>query len=134
MKKEQYLQLKEMTEGKSKLIMAKDLSLPDKNRTLLYGYTCQRSTFHVYLKDGEIKVAIYDHLEDMWEWKVEYNNEYIPDKRIYPERSDFEFVSLLMQRGVNVMAHMLDWHDASEIALKENGYYGYILEEKEERV
>lgn len=131
MNKNEHLQFLKMAEEKENLITAKDLSMPDKNRTLLYGYTCQRSTFHVYLKDGEIKVAIYKRLEDMWEWKVEYNNEYIPDKRIYPERTDFEFISLLMQRGVDVMSHMLEWHDAANVTLKENGYYGHILEEKE---
>ena len=33
---------------------ADDLKPFLKDRTLLYGYTCDRKTFHVYLKDKEI--------------------------------------------------------------------------------
>ena len=51
----------------AELINAKDL-LNTKDRTLLYGYTCTRETFHVYLKNNEI--ANYVILDD------EFHNDY----------------------------------------------------------
>ena len=40
------------------IIKAEDMSNTE-DRTLIYGYTCERESFHVYIKDKEIHVVIY---------------------------------------------------------------------------
>ena len=70
---------------------AEDLKPFLKDRTLLYGYTCDRKTFHVYLKDKEIHTVLYDISYDgkipkpinMTEVHVMSNRDYVPDKRLY---------------------------------------------------
>ena len=56
------------------------------NRTLLYGYTCNRETWHVYLKDEVIYTVMYGGYDniDISEVYVKTNNDYIPNKRLYP--------------------------------------------------
>lgn len=34
------------------------------DRTLLFGYTTQRDSFHVYKQGGELHILIYDHNSD----------------------------------------------------------------------
>ena len=100
MKKEEFEKL-ELT----KVITASDL-INKKDRTLLYGYTCTRETFHVYLKNMKIHVVIYQNyyvceivkLKNMREIIVKSNIDYIPDKRLYPEACDFEFCKLLEEK------------------------------------
>lgn len=81
------------------------------NRTLIFGYTVERDTFHVYLHDGEIYTVIENKIHDnprkSWDFRREVteidvgqNENYVPSKRIYSERSDFEFCQLLMQGGI----------------------------------
>lgn len=78
------------------------------DRTLLYGYTCERETFHVYIKDKEIHVVVYknEYSNDgitpkgMGEIKVSHNRDYIPDKRLYPEACDYDFCRLLKEAGI----------------------------------
>lgn len=88
MKKEEFEKLSEIKKSED-LITVKDL-VNKKDRTLLYGYTCSRETFHVYLKNLEIHTIIYqmDYLTNkpinMREILVEDNYKYIPDKRLYP--------------------------------------------------
>jgi len=72
------------------------------DRTLLYGYTCDRYTWHVYLKEGEIHTVMYMDKKDIQEIQVTSNKGYIPDKRLYPERCDFEFCSLLKSLGCSL--------------------------------
>lgn len=43
----------EYVEEKDKLITGDDL-VNERDRTLLYGYTCDRKTFHVYLKYSQL--------------------------------------------------------------------------------
>lgn len=77
--------------------------LKDKSeRTLLYGYTTDRTTWHVYLLDGRITLAVYKYNEaptcidnDTW-----VPSTLVPNKRLYPECCDFEFCCLLKSRGV----------------------------------
>jgi hypothetical protein len=76
------------------------------DRTLLYGYTCDRTSFHVYLWEGQI-------------WRVEYHAtslqllfhavadsfravDLIPDRRVYPEATDFQMAQRLQALGVRV--------------------------------
>lgn len=99
------------------------------DRTLLYGYTCTRNTFHVYLKDGKIYTVIYnvDYSEDeskvigMREIKVGCNEDFIPDKRLYPAACDYEF-SLLLGRVTGRSLPFTSYEDRQE-----KQYYGFIL-------
>lgn len=70
-------------------------------RTLLYGYTCKRETWHVYIDfSGRIRVIFYPYNEDFTEiLLLESNQDYIPDKRLYPAKCDYEFCSLLIRAG-----------------------------------
>lgn len=78
-----------------------------KNRTLLYGYTLERDTFHVYLFGGVIYRIVYkshiDHSHDIIDFKCSSsfvnNGQFIPSKRLYPERCDYEFCTLLRNAG-----------------------------------
>lgn len=73
-------------------------------RTLLYGYTCERATHHVYIKNNAIHVALYDGLGkvNLHSIKIICNQDYVPDKRVYPARSDFEFCALLIRHSIDI--------------------------------
>jgi hypothetical protein len=92
-----------------------------KNRTLLYGYTCDRETWHVYLKDGGIFTVKYqsDKLPSLIDVRI--NEDYVPDKRLYPERCDFEFCELFKNKGISLP--FTKWQGQLEI----EDYYGKIL-------
>lgn len=78
-------------------------------RTLIYGYTCNRDTFHIYLDtQGIIWKVVYENsssqsrshgLSRQNETDVLDNQDYVPDKRMYPEACDFEFCQLLKEHG-----------------------------------
>lgn len=89
-------------------------------RTLLYGYTAERQTFHVYL-DGEmihrfIYTPDYDNprgAPEFGHWheqnvnSVEYDARFtwdegedlVPNKRLYPNHCDYEFASFMKSNG-----------------------------------
>jgi hypothetical protein len=86
------------------LVYVSDFDGPD--RTLLFGYTCDRTTFHVYLRDGLI-------------WRLEYHAtslmplhhasadsfravDLVPNKRVYAEATDFQMAQRLQALGVPV--------------------------------
>ena len=99
MKKEEYLDLLNITR-KEALINAKDLQNKSE-RTLLYGYDCNRNTFHVYIKDAKIHVVRYNS-KNIEELDVKTNDDYIPNKRVYAEYSDYEFCKLLLSQDVYI--------------------------------
>lgn len=77
------------------------------DRTLLYGYTCDRESFHVYLSGGLIHRYVYtgtlDHTpishraqEKVWAFDL------IPDKGVYPESTDYLFAQMLQRLGARV--------------------------------
>lgn len=83
------------------------------DRTLLWGYTLERHSHHVYLKDGEIHVVEYTgedqskpdfvlfrHLSDE-AMEIE-GSHLIPGKRLYPEACDVEFCKLLRLKGFSL--------------------------------
>lgn len=131
MTKEELEKLNNIENEKSQLVTVGDLPFTIKNQTLLYGYTCSRETFHVYIKNGQIHVVVYEtaYSDDtarpinMREIKVEINKDYVPDKRVYPERSNYYFCSLLMQKDVDI--HFTSWTEDSE----PKPYYGFTLED-----
>ena len=114
------------------LISAKDL-LNTKDRTLLYGYTCARETFHVYLKNNEIHTVMYNNdysgdytkPKNMRELAIKSNYGYVPDKRLYPEACDYEFCRLLKENGI-----YLPFTNFNENR-PEQDFYGYTIEDIE---
>lgn len=83
-------------------------SVNDEPRTLIYGYTLARETFHAYLdSDRKINVVIYEHQGNVVDHIKEGKNgirvkDLIPSKRAYPERCDFHFSMLLKSKGVDI--------------------------------
>jgi len=88
--------------------LAKSEMLADRApRTLAYGYTCDRNTFHVYLgDDGFIHKVVYSYDNELLVHRTESDSlgldECVPDKRLYPEACDYDFCLLLHAGGVNL--------------------------------
>lgn len=84
------------------LITASDLR--DKTpRVLLNGYYpsgTDPQTLRVEL-EGDGVIRTYEDGRDITH-HVTINEHYVPSKRVYPQKSDFEFCRLLIERGVNV--------------------------------
>ena len=119
MNKEQYNKLNDISKIK-KLITAYDLK-DTTDRTLLYGYTCERNTWHVYMQQNYIYTVIYGFKEYPELLDVSSNYEYVPDKRLYPERCDYEFSKLLKEQGIALP--FTTWEDNIEKKV----YYGETL-------
>lgn len=85
-----------------KIYLRGDMLENQKDRTLLWGYTVERASFHVYLLDGVLHLYIYDRYSPPVR-KTEDDNlepqEWVPDKRLYPEACDYEFCALLKKHG-----------------------------------
>lgn len=78
-----------------------------KPRTLLYGYTCERETFHVYVDENAVHAIVYQG----YPLKLISHNSTdgegglpasmcVPNKRVYSQASDFEFCRQLLQAGL----------------------------------
>lgn len=94
-------------------------------RTLLYGYTIERMTWHVYLNEqGEIVVMEYDRHTKPVQKPVQENQDFVPSKRLYPERCDFEFCKLLTERNIYLSFTTADFED-----FQEKRYYGATIKE-----
>lgn len=147
MKKDLFNKLSEIDKAAEAIIGIQELKPFIDNRTLLYGYTCKRETFHVYLKDQKIYTVIYEtdysinyekELEsfmrgdprpkNMRQIEVKSNRDFVPDKRLYPERCDYHFCRLLKERGIEL--HFTHWSE--EVLPNERGYYGFTLEDTDE--
>lgn len=132
MKKEWFEKLKQLDEEKYEVITASDLRPYLYDKTLMYGYTCERKTFHVYVKDGEIYVVTYNNdystdkvrPKNMEQIIVRSNYDYVPDKRLYPERCEYHFCRMLKEKGVNLP--FTTWNDNIDENCK---YYGFTLED-----
>lgn len=89
-------------EGRKDPVHVIDMSeVPGEDRTLVYGYTTQRNTFHVYKADGQLHVLIYDqdNRKVWYEADTSIQSERcVPDKRAYPERCDLGFARLMRER------------------------------------
>lgn len=73
------------------------------DRTLIYGYTCKRQTFHAYVKYDELYVVIFDGPEEFVRHGVELEAAHmVPDKRVYPQWCDYDFCKLLISKGVSI--------------------------------
>jgi len=119
MNAEQYHDLKDVSEIR-KIITANDLN-DTSDRTLLYGYDCDRITWHTYLKDNQIFSVFYRYKEEPQTAYIFSNNGFVPDKRLYPECCDYEFCKLLKEKGIDLPFTV--WQDREEKEI----YYGEIL-------
>ena len=102
-----------------------DVSGPD--RTLVYGYTCSRDTFHVYKLDDELHILVYDHLERTIKHvsgRSLQAQACAPDKRVYPESCDFEFAVLLHEREVRLP--FLPFSSTRYSRVHEQQFHGHI--------
>jgi hypothetical protein len=82
----------------------RDVSSNHADRTLLYGYNCDRDTFHVYAKDGDIHLYVYNPQTvicavNLSELGFTDLRQIIPDKRAYPQHTDFDFASWVLANG-----------------------------------
>jgi len=119
MNAEQYHDLKDVSEVR-RIIAVNDLN-DMSDRTLLYGYTCDRDTWHVYLKNNQIISVIYKYKKQPERMDIYSNEHYVPDKRLYPECCDYEFCKLFKERGIDLP--FTTWTDREE----KKTYYGEIL-------
>jgi hypothetical protein len=88
--------------GKEPFITVDTLS-NTQDRILLYGYTFNRDTFSLILRDGEI----YQQLNgETVKTSFTNNEEYLKIgdglKRLYPEKCDYEFCKCLMILGYDL--------------------------------
>lgn len=128
-----YERLKNLDLIKEKVICGDDLFPYLKDRTLLFGYTLERETFHVYLKDKTIHTIIYklryrnDDMVgvpmDMREIFVGSNRDYVPDKRLYPAKCDYMFCTLLKLHDVSLPFTV--WTEPTE----KSDFYGFTIED-----
>jgi len=110
------------SEIKSPLITIKDLENKS-DRTLIYGYTCDRDTFHVYIKYEHIFVIIYNYeLVENKEYIID-NSDYTPNKRLYPSACDYEFCDKLYNASEYMSFTNFD-HDREHKI-----YHGKLLED-----
>lgn len=139
MNKEMFDKLNQIDFELTNIIYAHNLRPHVYNKTLLYGYTCERETFHVYIKNDQIYVVVYNNdystdrvkPKNMRQIKVTSNHDYVPDKRLYPERCDYNFCLLLKEKGVQLP--FTTWSEPVEIDLEDPRYpyYGFTLEDAE---
>ena len=135
MTKEWFDKLNQSGLGEEDIIYAHHLYPYTLDRTLLYGYTCERETFHVYLKDNEIFVVIYNTEyyrgaptpRNMRRIKVTSNRDYVPNKRLYPERCDYVFCKMLKDKGIQLP--FTTWTDGGSAT--DRDYYGFTLDDVE---
>lgn len=74
-------------------------------KTLLYGYTTERDTHHVYQKNGVLHFVVYNGKHKLVDHR--YGRELsidgiVPNKRLYPESCDFDFCLRLKRLGVDL--------------------------------
>lgn len=96
------------------------------DRTLIWGYTCDRQSFHVYLKDGVITRAVYmnSYPQDLWDVRTDLTDpaDFVPNKRAYPEACDSEFCALLKTHGAHIS--FTNWDEKRQKAQ----FYGAIAD------
>lgn len=102
MDKSQYDALTSAREPQADAISPHDLA-DQTNRLLIDGYDTDRLTYQLYLEDGEFVCRFFSHADrDLAPvaWRTR-NGERVavsrlyPNKRVYPETSDYDFVRLI---------------------------------------
>lgn len=104
MDQHEFNQLMHMHDSPSSLVIhVSDVLGPD--RTLVYGYTIDRNTFHAYKKDNELVVVIYDYGGNLIfrdKGSALEADVFVPSKRAYPERCDYPFALILRSYNVHL--------------------------------
>lgn len=118
------LALVEAVSVPSNVITAADLTNKS-NRTLLFGYTTERDTWHVYLHQSIIYACCYRYDGQPLVCSTYSNEAFIPTKRLYPTRCDFEFCCVLKRLGTDLPFTNFNVEEVSQIL--DNGYYGKTL-------
>jgi hypothetical protein len=92
----------ELSRKETEEVMIDARALTNKTpRTLIYGYTCDRDTFELILLAGhEPCFSLYIDEKLIFMGCHIEPDRCVPDKRIYPAKSDFEFCSILKSHGV----------------------------------
>lgn len=102
MNKEDFKDLRVKTDHNVYQLVGVDELQDKSDRTLIWGYTCDRDSFHVYLKDEKLFAVTYKFGGDILNL-VEGTHipavSALPDKRVYPEACDLEFCNLLLSKG-----------------------------------
>jgi len=138
MNEQQYEHFK--TEGALRNIVCLD-DLADKSpRTLLFGYDVCRATIHVYIdpSDGLIHVLKYTSTGTVGSERflvlshtsgphggVARNEQFVPDKRLYPESCDLEFCRILRRYDVSLPFTRFDSAGLSRLD-RFGGFSGYV--------
>lgn len=104
-------------------------SLENKSsRTLIYGYSIDRETIHVYLNNDKKIVKLRYKGHSLVDSEVEGDNgidahSLVPSKRAYPEACDFEFCKLMMAAGVSITFTSFDFSRPN------HQFHGLVLED-----
>lgn len=103
---EQVTTLRNIASEPERAISIEDLA-DRSERTLVYGYDVDRNTFHLFVRAGEIRRALYRRDGEDFELISMASGDFmpracVPNKRAYPERCDFEFCRLISERRITV--------------------------------
>jgi hypothetical protein len=123
MNKEEYESFLQKEKEHREIIINHEFLRNKTDRTLLYGYTLDRDTWHVYIKNLEIHTVIYGYQQTPKEVVIKSNQDFVPDKRLYPETCDYEFCAILKRIGIENLPFTA-FNDLRE----PKQYYGKILE------
>lgn len=100
------------------------------DRTLIYGYTCDRDTFHIYLEGGEVCGCIYGFkAEEVTPLDLKTLEQCIPNKRVYPHGCDLEFCEMLISRGIYIPFTTFSVQSLLKFEQSGNVYWGRIIGE-----
>lgn len=80
-------------------------AIGDDSKTLLYGYTSDRNTHHVYQDGGQIHLVVYNFHNEVINQLSDNSLPLaiiMPDKRLYGEACDFAFCKELQDAGVRL--------------------------------
>ncbi len=95
-------------------------------RTLMYGYTLDNDTIHLYLKDGKFIKTQGDKIDQQYHINDTINIQSVmPSKRVYPESMDEEFFKLLLQRDISIP--FTSYNTERYEKLKNLTFHGYII-------
>jgi hypothetical protein len=76
--------------------------IPGKDRTLLYGYDCDRRTWHVYQQHGWLHHVIYSGSNREFDFIASADARgLVPNKRLYPEACDYDFCRELKRLDIH---------------------------------
>jgi hypothetical protein len=126
---DQYTALTTTPLGRSRLSAA-DIGGPD--RTLAFGYTADRDTWHLYLAGGLLHRLVYDgrrgtvvHQQQSEVWAT---SNLVPGKRLYPESTDERFARLMRARGHDL--RFRDFDARRHTSLRDRAFHGLVLDRR----